>query len=212
MAGFGGAALAYADLGLLVAASGDVPRAAALVEQGLRRLAAIGDQLVFLIALASAAQIAATAGDAAAARLLGAVRALRAQCGPSIWAVARPVYERAAALSRRFLDEQRFGALCDEGNGLSVEAAIAAASAALEQITSVSLTATPQAPPPTPVLSPRELAVLRLVMVGQTDSEIALTLGLQVRTVNTYVANARRKLRAPSRAAAVAEVIRRGLA
>jgi DNA-binding CsgD family transcriptional regulator len=63
-----------------------------------------------------------------------------------------------------------------------------------------------------PELSPRELAVLRLVMAGQTDREIAVTLGLQVRTVNTYVANARRKLGAQSRAAAVAEVVRRGLA
>ena len=54
--------------------------------------------------------------------------------------------------------------------------------------------------------------MLRLVTAGQTDQEVAATLGLQVRTVNFYVANARRKLGAPSRAAAVAELVRRGLA
>lgn len=207
-----GAALAYVDLGYLVANSGDLPRAAALVDHGLRRLAAIGDQLVFLIALTVAGHITASAGNSEAARLLGAAKALRAQSGPSIWSVAKPIHETAVALSRQSLGGQQFAALWDEGSALNLEGAMAAARSALERVVLAAPAAARSSPSSTPALSPRELAVLQLVMTGQTDREIAIALGLQVRTVNTYVANARRKLGAQSRAAAVAEVVRRGLA
>ena len=198
------AATGYADLALLTAEFGDLPRAADLASTGLRRHVALGDRLVFLITLAAAARIAAAAGHAEAARLVGAIEGLRAQCGPSIWGVAAPAHERAAALVRSALGERRFLAACEEGKLLGVEAAIAAALAVLADITS------PAAP--ALALSPRELDVLRLVTAGLTDQEVAVVLGIRVRTVNTYVANARRKLEAPSRAAAVAEIIRRGLA
>jgi DNA-binding CsgD family transcriptional regulator len=59
-------------------------------------------------------------------------------------------------------------------------------------------------------LSQRELSVLRLVAAGQTDKEVAAALGLRVRTVNAHVARIRRKLGVSSRAAAAAELIRRG--
>jgi DNA-binding CsgD family transcriptional regulator len=178
----------------------------------LSRLSAIGDQLVSLVAVTVAAYIAATAGDSKAALLLGAAQALRAQSGPSIWAVAQPIHQCAVSLSRQTLGEERFTALWDAGCLLDLDGGVAAARAALERGKRADLSALPPSSSLAPALSPRELAVLRLVTAGQTDREIAIALGLQVRTVNTYVANARRKLGAQSRAAAVAEVVRRGLA
>jgi DNA-binding CsgD family transcriptional regulator len=60
-------------------------------------------------------------------------------------------------------------------------------------------------------LTARELEVLRLVAQGLTDDEIAARLHLSPHTVHRHVANARVKLRLPSRAAAVAHAARVGL-
>jgi DNA-binding CsgD family transcriptional regulator/pimeloyl-ACP methyl ester carboxylesterase len=61
------------------------------------------------------------------------------------------------------------------------------------------------------VLSSREREVLGLVARGLSDAEIADELVLSPHTVHRHVANVRRKLRQPSRAAAVAEAARLGL-
>ena len=53
-------------------------------------------------------------------------------------------------------------------------------------------------------LSARELEILRLVADGLSDREIADRLILSPHTVHRHVANVRKKLRQPSRAAAVA--------
>jgi ATP/maltotriose-dependent transcriptional regulator MalT len=60
-------------------------------------------------------------------------------------------------------------------------------------------------------LTPRELEVLRLVAQGLTNAEIAERLYLSPHTVHRHIANARTKLRLPSRAAAVAYAARVGL-
>jgi pimeloyl-ACP methyl ester carboxylesterase/DNA-binding CsgD family transcriptional regulator len=62
-----------------------------------------------------------------------------------------------------------------------------------------------------PALSERELEVLSLVAAGLNDAEIAERLVLSRHTVHRHVANARAKLRQPSRAAAVAQAGRLGL-
>ena len=60
-------------------------------------------------------------------------------------------------------------------------------------------------------LSPREMDILRLVAEGMSDSLIAEHLFLSPHTVHRHVANIRTKLRARSRAAAVAEATKLGL-
>ena len=59
-------------------------------------------------------------------------------------------------------------------------------------------------------LSGREREVLSLVALGLSDAEIAGQLVVSPHTVHRHVANVRRKLLQPSRAAAVAEASRRG--
>ncbi|MFG1927429.1 alpha/beta fold hydrolase [Cryptosporangium sp. NPDC048952] len=61
------------------------------------------------------------------------------------------------------------------------------------------------------VLTEREREVLRLVAAGRSDAEIAAALVLSGHTVHRHVANIRRKLDQPSRAAAAATAIRLGL-
>jgi pimeloyl-ACP methyl ester carboxylesterase/DNA-binding CsgD family transcriptional regulator len=61
------------------------------------------------------------------------------------------------------------------------------------------------------LLSTREREVLGLIAAGLSDADIAAQLVLSPHTVHRHVANVRRKLQQPSRAAAVAEASRLGL-
>jgi DNA-binding NarL/FixJ family response regulator len=63
----------------------------------------------------------------------------------------------------------------------------------------------------TSLLTPRELAVLRLVAAGQSNREIAESLGITERTVKFHVTAIFNKLGADNRAQAVALAGRRGL-
>ena len=61
-------------------------------------------------------------------------------------------------------------------------------------------------------LTPREIEVLRLLAQGETNAEIAATLGISVHTVERHVVNLYRKIDARGRADATAYAVRRGLA
>jgi non-specific serine/threonine protein kinase len=208
--GIWGAANAYTSLGLIAATDGDLTEAASYVDRALQRHAAIGDQLATLISLATAARVIAATGSVEAARLAGAVFALRKQAGPAMWVIAQPVNEEAMALAREYLGEPVYTAAWESGMALDTELAITAARVALAAISGEPLDANKGLDTATS-LTERELAVMRLVVAGQTDQEAAAALGLPLRTVNARVASARRKLGAPSRSAAAAAVVRRGL-
>ncbi len=60
-------------------------------------------------------------------------------------------------------------------------------------------------------LSPREIEILRHVAVGETSKEIATRLGIRERTVNWHLGRIFLKLRAGSRAEAVAIAMEEGI-
>jgi DNA-binding CsgD family transcriptional regulator len=62
-----------------------------------------------------------------------------------------------------------------------------------------------------PPITPRELAVLRLVSLGKDTSEIANMLGIGEETVRTHLKKVQNKLGANNRAHAAAEAIRQQL-
>jgi two-component system, NarL family, nitrate/nitrite response regulator NarL len=64
---------------------------------------------------------------------------------------------------------------------------------------------------PGPLLTPRELDVIRLAADGHPNAEIARRLHVSTGTVKSHLQHAFEKLEAPDRAAAVARAIRRGL-
>jgi DNA-binding CsgD family transcriptional regulator len=64
---------------------------------------------------------------------------------------------------------------------------------------------------PQAVLTHRELECIRWVTAGKTDSEIASLLGVSQMTVRSHIDQARRKLRARTRAQAVARLVLSGL-
>jgi len=65
--------------------------------------------------------------------------------------------------------------------------------------------------PAAPALSERETEVLRLIALGHTNSEIAKTLYLSVRTVETHRANLQRKLGVSTRPELVRYALQRGV-
>lgn len=62
-----------------------------------------------------------------------------------------------------------------------------------------------------PALSPRELSTLKLLAEGKRPSEISSRLGIKEVTVHLHIRNARTKLQAQTREAAVARAMSRGL-
>jgi non-specific serine/threonine protein kinase len=108
-------------------------------------------------------------------------------------------HDRAATRARAVLGEQRFAALRAAGRALSLEEAIAmAATVTVPESQSAPSLGSPAAGP----LTTREHDVLRLIVAGQTDREIAETLFLSLRTVNTHVAHILAKLDVATRRAA----------
>ena len=73
------------------------------------------------------------------------------------------------------------------------------------------LAAEPAEEPSPDGLSEREVEVLRLIALGHTNSEIAGTLYLSVRTVETHRAHIQRKLDLASRSEMVRYALDRGL-
>ena len=121
----------------------------------------------------------------------------------------RAFFAEARDELRTRLDAATFERELAAGGALSLEEAVGAAGALLDAA---------DATEPTAAevdagfgLTPRELDVLRLVVAGQTDREIAASLYISRRTAEWHVASILGKLGVRSRAAAVAVAIRAGL-
>jgi predicted ATPase/class 3 adenylate cyclase/DNA-binding CsgD family transcriptional regulator len=151
-----------------------------------------------------------------AARLLGAVEALREASNIRLSPLRRAEYDRIVAVIGAQLDEAAFAKAWQEGRTMPLDEVLAAQ----EEI----LRAAPL-PPEQPSLAPvksaptyphdltaREVEVLRLVAAGASNQEIADTLVISERTVNSHLVHIFNKLGVNSRAAAAAFAIRHKLA
>jgi predicted ATPase/DNA-binding CsgD family transcriptional regulator len=140
-----------------------------------------------------------------AARLLGAAWGVAESLG--VRYLAHHVHaERVLAATRSHLDEHAFDSAWKEGQALSIEQAVAEARRLLAAPMSV---AVPDRS--SPRLSPRELDVLRLLVAGHHDREIAAALRVSPRTVQTHVASLFAKFGVNSRVEVTAIAVRRGL-
>jgi predicted ATPase/DNA-binding CsgD family transcriptional regulator len=140
-----------------------------------------------------------------AARLLGAAWGVAETLG--VRYLAHHVHaERVLATTRSQLDDEAFDAAWAEGQALSIEQAVAEARRLLATPTSG-----PLPPQSSPRLSPRELDVLRLLVAGQHDREIAAALRVSPRTIQTHVASLFAKFGVNSRVEVTAIAVRRGL-
>ena len=157
--------------------------------------------------LIGAAHIAHAEGESAtAARLLGAAMAIRETIGER----HQPDEERINVV-RSVLGEERFAAEWREGTNMSQPQAIGVAQSVFAADDRRRQTSQQDRLPRSVTLTTREREVLRLIVAGLSDKEIASALGITRRTASHYVAVIRRKLEVPSRAAAAALAVQSGL-
>ena len=194
---------------------GDLAGAIAAMREATTLLATHNDPTVLAEILATIGAIAAAQGQSeTVARLFGAEAALREVAGPTMCRGLQSDRERAIASARATLGETAFAGAWAEGRAWSRALAAAGAKTALV------LLERGQAPPAwgplaanaAAGLSPREVEVLSLVVAGKATPEIAATLFVSPRTVQTHLTNVYGKLGVVNRAEAVAWEVRNGLA
>jgi non-specific serine/threonine protein kinase len=187
-------------------------------EQGARRAFAesfalaceLGHRTGITWSLMDLAGVAALAGQGEqAARLLGASASLRTALGVRFAPHEKVIHDRIDAAARAALDASAFAAAWEHGAALSFDDAVAEATAV-----AVGRTEDGEAfaVPPFDSLTRRELEVLRLLVDGRSDKEIAAALSIARPTASNHVAAILAKLGLPSRAAAAAYAVRYRLA
>jgi DNA-binding CsgD family transcriptional regulator len=175
----------------------DLPRADAHLTAAIMHARAVGDERVI-------ASVLGLFGNLALAR--GAAATMRDRVGHSRDREETPAYQRTVAIARKLLGDAAFDAAWEAGRLLSREDVLAEANMLVVAVADGQATR-----PVTPHgLSRRELEVLRLLVDGKTDAEIAAALFVSRRTASTHVRHIYDKLGVASRSAA-AYAVRHGL-
>lgn len=163
--------------------------------------------------LGAAAIVASRKEQARAARLIAAASRVRQEIGVPLASIRQAQLDRLLAGLRASLGDLEFDRAWRCGWETPTPDAEAEAAAVVEGEAG----GTPAGPDGQPVsthlarLSPREVEVLRLLVEGQTDKEIASRLAIRRGTVSNHVSAILDKLGVPSRAAAAAAAVRDGL-
>lgn len=144
-----------------------------------------------------------------AARLLGVVQGI---CEATHLPVLPHHFQHRLALqdTRAALTDARFIAAWEAGRSLPLDTAVAEAHKLAAVVRGETATAT-RAPQLDYDLSLREFDVLRLLVAGRSNAEIAERLYISRRTATTHVSHIYAKLGVTSRAAAIALAHRHGL-
>jgi DNA-binding CsgD family transcriptional regulator len=201
-----GVARSLVDVGDVALEDGDAGRALAAYREALRLFYQEGDRTYSIICLLEVG-ICLVWEPERAARLFGAVAALREQTGLGVLHALKEPYDRALKRVREELGEERFAAVWAAGRALTLEQAVVEASAP-----SPSPTPAPPAPlAASAVLTPREADVLRLLVAGRSNQQIADALSISLATTKGHVTNILGKLGVESRSAAIAQAVRQGL-
>jgi non-specific serine/threonine protein kinase len=202
-----------ASLGPILDAAGDHASALAALTEALRLACRVGPRWVIAAVLEGLATVAAgQRQDRVAVELASSAAALRMEIGVPVRPSCRAGLERTLATTRARLGEETFAVAWTRGHERPLPDVIAAA--AEVRITSpgrVSRRKGAQGTDRPSDLSPRELDVLRHLVAGKTDREIAGALFIGVRTVETHVSHLFTKLRVTARAEAAAVAVRQGL-
>lgn len=205
-----GTALTLGYLGLVACERRDPLLAATRFAESLPLWQAMSNQENQAEWLAGVATLAAIRGEPAqAAHLFGAADALRTTLGHAFTLPERAAFDRGAALARIALGETAFAATYAAGQGLPRDRALADATRWLEEVLAPAASGSHAASPAG--LTPRERDVLRLLVAGQSNPQIAQALFISPRTATTHVTNILAKLGVTSRTEAAARAVRDGL-
>jgi DNA-binding CsgD family transcriptional regulator len=143
--------------------------------------------------------------------LLGAEAAVLAATGAVRGVVEKTGYERVVAAVRAEMGDAAFAAAWAAGAALPTGDAVAEAMTVVAALSDAVATQGPHATATGHGLTPREVDVLRLLVEGRSNAEIAGALFVSVRTVRGHVANILAKLGVATRTAAATHAVRHGL-
>ena len=200
-------------LGLLACEQGDLPQSVELQRESMVLELESGYNEMVAVNLANVAMLAlATGRPTCAARLFGAAAGQREAISNPFKLPERSVYERGADAAREMLGDD-FVVAWDAGRAFSPAEAVADAFAALDEIGSLVMPGAPASTDSGLVagLTSRELEVLRLLVAGGSNREIADALFVSPRTVQAHLANLFGKLDVHTRAGAVARAYELGI-
>ncbi len=197
-------AVTLSNLGDVALDQGDLQQAATCFARSLSHWRGVRTMEVLADWLARVAGLAVAQGQAVpAARLLGTAEALRETLGYQVEQPEEQRYERTARAIRRRIGAAAFDGVWREGRALEPERALDEAAALLATAE--------HEPQPEVRLTLRELEVLRLLVDGRSDPQIAHALSISPRTVESHVSHILTKLVVESRTAAVAHAVRHEL-
>jgi len=229
---------AQAHLGTVAFHMGEYYESLSYYQQSLALNREKGSKYSIVEGLAGLAAVASLFGQLErAARLLGAVEALREESSIRLSPLDRADYDRTAESIRAQLDEAAFAETWKEGRAMPLDQAIAQAEEMKDVLpiaakpgevnqeeASSDLPLGVLSSPPSPRLSlrralqqhfsgltTREVEVLRLVARGMTDAQVAEQLVVSPRTVNFHLTSIYSKLQVSSRTAATRYAIEHGL-
>jgi DNA-binding CsgD family transcriptional regulator len=204
-----GTALTLGYLGLVDTDLGDHTGAAVRFAASLPLWQEMGNQENQSEWLAGVATLAAARGEARpSARLFGAADALRNTLGHAFTLPERAAYERGVVAARSALGDAGFVVAEAAGQRLPLEQALTEASTLLSSVAKPSPVADSLTGARAPGLTSRELDVLRLIIAGQSNPQIAETLFISPRTATTHVTNILAKLGVTNRTEAVARALK----
>jgi non-specific serine/threonine protein kinase len=194
------------NLGWAQLLRGDLGQARSAYAEGFALVRSQNDTMRLGRCVRGAAGLAAAEGHRRrAARLFAAAAAQRDREELALQPVIQAEHDRLVATARASLGEAAFAAAWRDGYALELDVAVEEAAAVFagpqhgEDTASLGGAAN---------LTPREREILRLLVAGRPDKEIATALGIGRRTVSNHVATLRGKLDAPSRSAAAAIAMR----
>jgi len=192
----------------------DYPAAAGLATEALRLARTMESRFAIKYVVGIAALVSGHHGDVErAVRLLAAVERWSDWTGEFV----SPTYHDPAAYAaldaraRQQMGDDVYRAAVAEAKALSIDEVADLAQAGLEPPTAGPEHIAARAEGPRPLLSDRELAVLRLIGEGLPNKQIATVLSIAERTVKSHVASAMNKLGVDNRAHAAVAAIQRGL-
>jgi tetratricopeptide (TPR) repeat protein len=203
---FGEAVNSY-NLGNCVMQLGDPAGAIARYRQALALTRQLGEkQLATRILDRLAIALLAAGQPRPAVHLFGAAAALREASGDQLFVDEQRPIDTGHGAARDELGAVAFAEAWATGRSLSLEQATALA--ARIEIAPPAPAKTIARSPVSAGLTPREIEVLRLLVEGRTDKEIAAELDLSRRAASRHVATILGKLGAPSRTAAATLALR----
>jgi predicted ATPase/DNA-binding CsgD family transcriptional regulator len=196
--------LCLCNLALSSRLKGDVDEAATYYFEGLQLAYRLShsEDLLYCLAGIGGVEVARQRFERAA-RLLGAAAAMADVVGMPMQSLEQEQFDRDTAAARAALPDASFLQAWDMGRSLSLDEVVTEVLDAPDPVSRVSRNHD---------LSDREIEVLRLLVRGMSDREIAAALFISPGTATTHVRNIRGKLGVRSRGAAAAYAVRHGIA